>query len=34
MPENLPVAENIKKVEARQKKGLKDEQSSAQEPPP
>jgi DNA-damage-inducible protein D len=35
MPENLPVAQNIKKVESRQKKRLKDGPSEApQEPPP
>ncbi|HEX3716717.1 MAG TPA: DNA damage-inducible protein D [Verrucomicrobiae bacterium] len=34
MPENLPVAENIKKVESREKKRLKAERKKAQEPLP
>lgn len=34
MPENLPVAENIKKVESREKKRLKAEQKKAQALPP
>ncbi len=29
MPENLPVAENIKKVESREKKRLKAEQKKS-----
>jgi DNA-damage-inducible protein D len=33
MPENLPVAENIKKVENREKKRLKAEQKKALQPP-
>ncbi len=33
MPENLPVAENIKKVESREKKRLKVEQKKALQPP-
>lgn len=34
MPENLPVAENIKKVESREKKRLKVEQKKALPNPP
>lgn len=34
MPENLPLAENIKKVESREKKRLKAEQKKALQPPP
>ena len=34
MPENLPVAENIKKVESREKKRLKAEQKKAAKLPP
>lgn len=34
MPENLPVAENIKKVESREKKRLKAEQKKTLQPPP
>ena len=34
MPENLPVAESIKKVESREKKRLKAEQKKAAEIPP
>jgi len=34
MPENLPVAENIKKVESREKKRLKAEQKKALQAPP
>jgi DNA-damage-inducible protein D len=34
MPENLPVAENIKKVESREKKRLKAEQKKALQPAP
>ncbi len=34
MPENLPVAENIKKVESREKKRLKAEQKQAAKLPP
>jgi DNA-damage-inducible protein D len=34
MPENLPVAENIKKVESREKKRLKVEQKRQLQPPP
>ena len=34
MPENLPVAENIKKVESREKKRLKVEEKKALQPPP
>ena len=34
MPENPPVAENIKKVESREKKRLKTERKKAWQPPP
>jgi len=34
MPENLPVAENIKKVESREKKRLKAEQKRQLQNPP
>jgi DNA-damage-inducible protein D len=34
MPENLPLAESIKKVESREKKRLKVEQKKALQPPP
>ena len=34
MPENLPVAESIKKVESREKKRLKAEQKKALRIPP
>jgi DNA-damage-inducible protein D len=34
MPENLPVAEHIRKVESREKKRLKAEQKKALQPPP
>jgi DNA-damage-inducible protein D len=34
MPEKLPVAENIKKVESREKKRLKIEQKRQLQPPP
>ncbi|HEX3625587.1 MAG TPA: DNA damage-inducible protein D [Verrucomicrobiae bacterium] len=34
MPENLPVAENIKKVESREKKRLKAEHKKSLQPPP